>query len=177
MTATRRQVLRVGGGVLAAFSLPQADARAPDAVEIGMQGRADGSQVWFDPIGVRLEPGQTIRWINLNSGNSHTSTAYHPANFGRPRRVPEDATPWNSDYLLPNETFTVILTRPGVYDYYCVPHEQAGMVGRIIVGAPQPNGWLTDPRKTGGDGALPAAALNAFPPVEEIMRKGIVRRA
>ena len=29
-------------------------------------------------------------------------------------------------------TFTV----EGVYDYYCVPHEHAGMVGRIVVGTP-----------------------------------------
>ena len=74
-------------------------------VEIRMQGNADGSHVWFDPIGLHIQPGQTIRWINLDPGNSHTATAYHPKNFDRPLRIPEDAEPWNSDYLLPNESF------------------------------------------------------------------------
>jgi hypothetical protein len=63
-----------------------------------------------------------------------------------------------------------------VYDYYCVPHERAGMVARIIVGAPQPAGWMTAPIETGGEAELPEAAINAFPSVEEIMLKGIVRR-
>ena len=51
---------------------------AGEAVEIRMQGNTDGSHVWFDPVGLRIEPGQTIRWINLDPGNSHTATAYHP---------------------------------------------------------------------------------------------------
>ena len=29
-------------------------------------------------------------------------------------------------------------TDEGVYDYYCVPHEHAGMVGRIVVGDAEP---------------------------------------
>ena len=33
------------------------------------------------------------------------------------------------------------LDRPGVYDYYCQPHEMAGMVGRIVVGEPRDAGW------------------------------------
>ena len=37
---------------------------------------------------------------------------------------------------MPGESFAVELTEPGVYDYYCIPHEHAGMVGRIVVGGP-----------------------------------------
>ncbi len=139
-----------------------------------MRGSADGSRVWFDPIGVLIDSRQTVRWTNLDPGNSHTTTAYHPANFDRPRRIPGKAVPWNSDYLLPNETFSVILTQPGVYDFYCVPHEHAGMVGRIVVGTPDPSGWPSDPSQT--TNGLPEAALKMFPPVEEIMRAKIVRR-
>ena len=68
----------------------------------------------------------------------------------------------------------MILTAEGVYDYYCVPHEDAGMVGRIFVGDPDADTWMRDPG-VGGD--LPDVALNAFPTVAEIMGKGIVRRA
>lgn len=175
MTPTRRDILRAaGGGLVAALPWGWPAARAADVVEIRMQGRPDGSHVWFDPIGVRIRPGQTVRWINLDPGNSHTATAYHPANFDRPRRMPAEAAPWNSDYLLPEESFAVTLTVQGVYDYCCIPHELAGMVGRIVVGAPQASGWMQSADNANG---LPEEALRAFPAVEEIMRQGIVRHA
>ena len=47
------------------------------------------------------------------------------------------------------------------------------MVGRIIVGNPDADFWMQDP---GAGGDLPEVALNGFPPVAEIMGKGIVRR-
>jgi len=170
MKFTRRQILWGGGGLVAAAPFL---AKAGDTVEIGMQGRANGSQVWFDPVGILIRPGQTIRWINRDPGNSHTATAYHPANFDRPRRMPDGVKPWNSDYLLPDETFSVTFRHPGIYDYYCVPHEHAGMVGRIVVGSPQPPGWIM-----AGDQAqdVPDDALRAFPAIEDIMRSGTVRR-
>jgi len=49
-------------------------------------------------------------------------------------RIPEAAQLWDSKYLLPAHTFEITLTMGGVYDYFCLPHEIAGMVGRIIVG-------------------------------------------
>src|SRR5262245_28105360 len=104
---TRRAILTAGGGFAAALSPSLKAAVAREVIEIRMEGRDDGSHVWFDPIGVLIKPGQTIRWINLNPGNSHTATAYHPANFERPLRIPKGAKSWNSDYLLPNESFSV----------------------------------------------------------------------
>lgn len=140
-----------------------------------MQGNADGSQVWFNPIGLRIKPGQTIRWVNLDPGNSHTATAYHPKNFERPLRIPEGAEPWNSDSLLPNESLSVTLKDEGVYDFFCVPHEHAGMVGRIIVGEPDRSSIDSLPAQAAGGEPIPEIALRAFPSVDEIMRRGIVR--
>lgn len=174
MKVTRRQVLETAVGFVPVLVLPGA-LRAGNAVDIQMRGSVDGSRVWFDPIGVLVSPGQLVRWVNRDPGNSHTTTAYHPANFDRPSRIPSKATPWNSDYLLPNETFSVTLTQPGIYDFYCVPHEHAGMVGRIVAGTPNPSGWPNDSRRTGN--GLPEIALKAFPSVEEIMKKRAVRRA
>jgi plastocyanin len=166
---SRRHVLQIGGGLLAGLAWqPQPSAGEP--VEIRMQGKADGSHVWFDPVGLHVQPGQTIRWINRDPGNSHTATAYHPDNLERPRRIPQGAEPWNSDYLLPDEAFSITLTVEGVYDFFCIPHEHAGMVGRIIVGCPG--------NPPGGSAAqeLPDIALQAFPSIDEIMERGIVRR-
>ncbi len=166
----RRTVLQAGGWAagLVLLGAPLTSVAAP-IVEIQMRGNADGSAVWFDPVGVLIESGQTVRWINADRGNSHTSTAYHPQNTDHPRRIPAAAEPWNSDYLLPDQTFELRFTAAGVYDYFCIPHEIGGMVGRIIVGRP------------GGPGArspakdIPAAARAAFPSVKRIMAEGIVR--
>ena len=51
----------------------------------------------FNPIGLRVAPGTTVRWVV--EANVHTATAYHPANGGHPLRIPERAEPWDSGYL------------------------------------------------------------------------------
>nr|WP_232897286.1 plastocyanin/azurin family copper-binding protein [Pontibaca salina] len=146
-------------------------ALGADVVEIGMSGRPDGSKVWFDPLGVLIQPGQTVRWTNHDKGNSHTATAYAPENQGHPRRIPDGATPFDSDYLLPGESFETVLTVPGVYDYLCLPHEMAGMVGRIIVAAPEPGDLTGYP-----DGDLPKVVLDGFPSITEILKQKNVYR-
>ena len=63
---------------------------------------------------------------------------------------------------------------PGVYDYYCVPHEHAGMVGRIVVGdAPAADypATVADAALT----ALPDVALANFPAIADILAAGTIR--
>ena len=141
-----------------------------DVVEIHMV--SDGEDVYFDPIGVWVEPGTTIRFV-LMSG-VHDTQAYHPSNSTTLMRIPEGAEPWNSGIMggiLNRETtFEVTLTVEGVYDYFCLPHEVHGMVGRIIVG--DPNAWPARPL----DELPHPAAREALPSVEEIMANRVVRR-
>jgi plastocyanin len=177
MIVTRRRVIEAGGGILAAFLIRPAVAAPGEVVEITMQGDADGSHVWFDPVGIHIQPGQTVRWTNRDPGNAHTTTAYHPELFERPLRIPGGAKPWNSDYLLPGGSFSAAFTEEGVYDYYCVPHEHAGMVGRIVVGRPSPGEAVEGsaaPAKSDLT-PLPEAALAGFPSIEEILAKGVIR--
>lgn len=47
-------------------------------------------------------------------------------------------------------------------------------VGRIVVGEPEAHDWT---ELTGAKEDLPEEAVKAFPMVEDIMTKGIVRRA
>ena len=175
MSWTRRRVMEAGGGFLAAFLVRPAWPAGGDVIDITMRGKADGSHVWFDPVGIHIKSGQTIRWTNRDPGNSHTVTSYHPGIFERPLRIPSGAKPWNSDYLLPNESFSLTFTVEGVYDYYCVPHEHAGMVGRIIVGSARAVASVGATQEAGLT-PLPEVALNGFPPVDEIVAKGVVHR-
>jgi hypothetical protein len=48
---------------------------------------------------------------------------------------PKDAASWNSDYLLPDESFSVRFERVGVDDYFCRPHEHAEGSPKAVVGA------------------------------------------
>lgn len=170
MSVTRRAALVMGGGAFLASLAGARPGQGSDVVDIAMAGGRNGAHVWFNPVGIHVAPGQVVRWTNRDAGNSHTATAYHPALSDHPLRIPEGAEPWNSGYLLPEETFSVTLVVPGVYDYYCVPHEQAGMVGRIVVGEVEGDPYGTD------DATLPEAALRGFPPVAEILARGVVQQ-
>jgi plastocyanin len=170
MTLSRRLVLTLGGGALATLTMPARLVAAPVEV-IETRGSARGERVWFSPRGLAVPAGSTLRFVNRDKGNSHTSTAYHPALFDRKRRIPKAAQPWDSDYLLPDDSFEVTLIVPGVYDYYCLPHEMAGMTGRVVVGVPADPGW-EGPSDDTTD--LEPEALSSLPPVEEILAAGRV---
>lgn len=162
--------LMVMGSVAGSTLLRQ--AFAADIIDIAMGGTTGGAHVWFRPTGLLIQPGQTVRWTNQDAGNSHTATAYHPSLYGKQQRIPEGAASWDSGFLLPGESFSVTLTVPGVYDYYCLPHEHAGMVGRIIVGE-DPADWR--PHKSSQEGSPPPdIALQAFPSTDRILKEKIV---
>ena len=169
----RRGFLGAGGQALAGLALGGSAALGAlvrPAVEIRMRSDIRGERVWFDPVGLLVDPGTTVRFVV--EANVHTTTAYHPANGHRGRRIPVGARPWDSGYLVnPGDAWEVTLTVPGVYDYFCLPHEQAGMVGRIVVGRP-PFGPDAVPED---DPAIPEAARRTLPDVERILRDRVVR--
>ncbi|HET7621572.1 MAG TPA: plastocyanin/azurin family copper-binding protein [Gemmatimonadaceae bacterium] len=179
---SRREFLVVGGMALVGFGFAP-DRRAPaTALEvIEMRSDVAGSRVWFDPIGLLVVPGTTIRWIVRQ--NVHTTTAYHPRNDNHPLRIPDGAVPWDSGFLVnPGDHFDVTLTVPGVYDYYCMPHEAAGMVGRIIVGKPLGPGSEPFDYWAGRPGTeewhhVPDAARKTFPSVARILAEHRVHPA
>lgn len=111
---------------------------APDLPPRVVALRTEGGNFRFDPEGLRLDPGDSLVWLNM--GDFHTATAFHPDHsklLGQdlPLRIPEGAEPFHSGMLgLSGGTeFEHRPTVPGVYDYFCQPHYSFGMVGRFIV--------------------------------------------
>jgi len=104
------------------------------AASVGAPGvaSAEGAPVvtmannYFDPIGLYVDPGATVRF-EIEAG-SHSATAYDG-------RVPTEAAPFDSG-VLSDGTFEYTFDVPGTYDYYCTPHRSVGMAGRIVVGEP-----------------------------------------
>lgn len=73
----------------------------------------------FDPAGVTLSQGSTVRWRN-EGPSSHTST------YAGGLHV------WDSLSLEPGEVFEWTLTQAGTYPYHCKNHPEI-MTGRISI--------------------------------------------
>jgi len=111
----------------------------------------EDSEYYYDPIGLSVEPGTTVEWVN--EAGSHSSTAYDEGNGGAEvTRIPDDAEPWNSEILSEEGgTFSYTFEVEGTYDYFCIPHKTLAMVGRVVCGEPG------DVEGNPPDGEVPAA--------------------
>jgi len=164
--------------VAGSAALCAAEPATAATVEIKLVQTSSG-QTYFNPVGVHIAPGDTVRWVQVDG--FHSITAYHPNNDNHELRIPASAKPWDSGVLLgtypaPGSTFERVFTVQGVYDYFCRPHEMAGMVGRIVVGEPgdgpgtKPFGYAPNEHWT----SVPEVARKAFPFVDEVLEKGTV---
>jgi plastocyanin len=124
--------------LLAGVAAAQESATSDDAVVIEFKTDRPAGVYYFEPAGVRVRPGQLVRFKSTDYRQS--VTAYHPANDARPLRIPENAEPF--DVMLGENTanyhgvFETRFTVEGTYDYFNRQHEARGAVGRIIVGNP-----------------------------------------
>ncbi|WP_049985464.1 cupredoxin domain-containing protein [Halobellus rufus] len=134
---SRRRVL---GGAVAAVTVGLAgcsSSSAEDDYDVGMTASA------FTPPELTIEVGETVVWRNTSS-RGHTITAYDSG-------IPEDAEFFaTGDYdsteaareafrsefggsIDSGATWSHTFEVPGEYEYFCIPHEQGGMVGTIVV--------------------------------------------
>lgn len=104
-------------------------AERPDTTVIEVFGTDNDAR--FKPAAVQIQPGDVLRF-EVREG-LHTVTAYHPDNR-RPLRIPDSAGSFDSGPLQSGDTWLLKIDEPGVYDYFCLPHERMGHAGRIISG-------------------------------------------
>jgi plastocyanin len=103
----------------------------------------------FDPDSLTIAPGDTVVFENVG-GVGHSVTAYEDS-------IPEGATYWasggfdsedaarsaysatggieDSGNVAGGESWSHTFETEGVHEYFCIPHEAAGMVGEIEVAA------------------------------------------
>jgi len=79
----------------------------------------------FQPRVIHVKVGQQIVWINTDQDPHTVTSGANNMDDGR----------WKSSPLIADgQTFTLRLTRPGTYPYFCKPHEfEESMHGTIIV--------------------------------------------
>lgn len=144
----RRHVLKAAGfaataGITGLAGCSSSNPEEGDGTETPSNGDTntvlmvtDGSDYYFDPIGLFVESGETITFEN-DSGN-HSATAYEEGNGpSSVTRIPEGAEAWDSGTLSQQgATFEHTFETTGTHDYFCTPHKSLEMVGRIVVGEP-----------------------------------------
>jgi len=84
----------------------------------------------FAPQLVWIHAGGRVVWHNDDPDHDHDVASLSG-------RTPETAPDWSTGLLQTGETYTRTFTEPGVYDYVCTPHA-SHMVGRVVVGSPDP---------------------------------------
>ena len=109
-------------GAAAALAINWAAAAAE--VEVKMLDKvADGVMV-FEPSLVKIEPGDTVKFVSVNKGHNAESIK---------GMVPADATPFVGKM---SQDLEVTFDKQGVYGVKCLPHYGMGMVALIVVGTP-----------------------------------------
>lgn len=127
----------VGGGSLARLAGCTAIASLSEGHDIGMSAHE------FLPDEYTVEVGDTVVWENTGS-RAHTVTAYDGGQpegatfFSTGEFESETAarTAWYDDRagsIYTGDRFEHTFEVLGEHDYYCIPHERGGMVGRIVV--------------------------------------------
>ncbi|MFB6072779.1 MAG: plastocyanin/azurin family copper-binding protein [Halobacterium sp.] len=145
----RRAFLATGAGLAStALAGCLGPSFAASEYDIGMQSNAfvphpaveDANQPTF-----AASVGDTVVWANTGSRN-HTVTAYENG-------IPSDADyfasggfdgereardAWQNSLsgggiVSPGQTYEHTFEVPGTYLYFCIPHESAGMLGKVVV--------------------------------------------
>jgi plastocyanin len=132
----RRELLKTfGGGIAAFFSAVRGGTMAVAEEEV--------PEIWagfgfYEPSGLFIQKGQTVRWVASNYGP--IIDAFHPTNLNHELRIPENAKPFHSWTLVQHgrkySQFEWTFDVEGTYDYFSRTFEPMGMVGRIVVGQP-----------------------------------------
>jgi plastocyanin len=95
----------------------------------------------FEPKNIQVSAGTTVTWKNVGSV-AHSVTAYED-------KIPDGATYFASGgfdsqsaaedgypdkgSISEGETYEHTFETKGTYEYYCIPHELSGMVGKVKV--------------------------------------------
>ena len=108
----------------AAIALASLGSAAAAEVEIKMLDKGTEGVMVFEPALVKIEPGDTVKFVAANKGHNVESIK---------TMIPADAALFASKM---NEDTAVTFDKPGVYGVKCLPHYAMGMVALIVVGTP-----------------------------------------
>src|SRR5690349_13154059 len=78
----------------------------------------------FNPKTLTISVGDTVEWVNDDSGNLHNATTDKNAtDIPKAIQMPKGAKPFNTGLMTPGKHYRYRFTVPGTYRYVCVPHQ------------------------------------------------------
>lgn len=94
----------------------------------------------FAPDSLTVNVGDTVTWRNEDS-QTHTVTAYDDgvpdgADYFASGGVPDEEAARDdlqTGLIAEDDVYEFTFDEPGTYEYFCIPHEQQGMKGEIVV--------------------------------------------
>ncbi len=107
-----------------AILMAAAGTAAAGQIEVKMLNKGAEGVMVFEPALVKIEPGDTVKFISTDKGHNAESIK---------GMLPADATPFAGKS---GEDVTVAFDKPGAYGVKCLPHYGMGMVALIVVGTP-----------------------------------------
>ena len=113
-------------------SAPQNNTSASKSVSAVILG-IDGDKS-YSPEPIEIEAGQTITWFNGDT-ISHTVTSGRDGDL-------DEGNLFDSDAIIPNQSYSLTFDTPGEFDYYCIYHPT--MVGEVIVNGPDASTSTSD---------------------------------
>nr|WP_162787114.1 pseudoazurin [Notoacmeibacter marinus] len=111
---------RISAAMVIALAL--AGAATAATVEVEMLNKGEEGTMVFEPAFVRIQPGDTVKFIAADKGHNAESIK---------GMIPEGAEPFAGKI---NEEIEVTLEAPGIYGVMCKPHFAMGMVMTIAAG-------------------------------------------
>lgn len=112
--------------------------------EVQMLNRGEAGPMVFEPGFLRVEPGDTVKFIAADPGHNAESVL---------EMIPEDAEAFKGKI---NEEIEITFDAEGVYGIKCLPHYAMGMVMTVAVGevSEAPQNYL--------EGRIPPRARKRF---------------
>jgi plastocyanin len=149
---TRRRTVKSIGTLLVGVSLAGCSGSDGGDGDGGGGGNSGSTttvdmtdELVFDPEQVTVGVGETVVWENVG-GVGHSVTAYEDeipdgadyfasGGFDSEQAARDAYVPGDADAgdVLGGESYEHTFETPGTYEYFCIPHESAGMVGTVEV--------------------------------------------
>jgi len=99
-------------------------APTPGVTDVTMPGLV------YNPMTVTIKAGESVRWTNTETlPIPHTVTSGNPGD-------PNAGSIFDSNSILPGQSFTFTFDTPGTYVYFCKFHYMEGMQGAQVIVTP-----------------------------------------
>lgn len=116
-------------GLLGSVAGSAVAAAIQNPVAIKMQDAAP----FYAPEKLTIKAGQTVEWENDGKTVHSVTTVPEDARNPSDVRLPKGVQGFDSGFIPPGGKFSYTFKVPGTYKYFCIPHENAGMTGYVIV--------------------------------------------